>query len=130
MSLHNYIFSLNFFLFFFFTVINEYDPSNNTTTINHVRRSKQLFYRIKQVRSTIGLPPKYKAVLQSLGLTRRNQITYVNVAPTSANQLAAVKELVSVELSDIKKTRQEINQERKFKPGYELIKNGMKKSYA
>ncbi|EER33817.1 predicted protein [Candida tropicalis MYA-3404] len=91
---------------------------------------KQLFYRIKQVRSTIGLPPKYKAVLQSLGLTRRNQITYVNVAPTSANQLAAVKELVSVELSDIKKTRQEINQERKFKPGYELIKNGMKKSYA
>lgn len=91
---------------------------------------KQLFYRIKQIRSTIGLPPKYKTVLGSLGLTRRNQVTYVKVAPSTATQLSIVKELVTVEVSDIKKNRQEINQERKFKPGFELIKDGMKKSYA
>ncbi|RCK65846.1 54S ribosomal protein L33, mitochondrial [Candida viswanathii] len=91
---------------------------------------KELFYRIKQIRSTIGLPPKNKLVLKSLGLRKRNQVTYVKVNPATANQLAIVKELVTVELSDIKKTKQEINQERKFKPGFELIKDGMKKSYA
>lgn len=90
---------------------------------------KQLYYRITQIRSSIGMPPKTRNTLTSLGLKRRFQVTYVKVDQSSAHQLALVKELVKVELSEEKKTRQEINQERKYKPGFELIKDGMKKTY-
>lgn len=91
---------------------------------------KQLYYRITQLRSSIGMPPKTRNTLLSLGLKKRYQVTYVKVDQSSAHQLAMVKELVKVELSEDKKTRQEINQERKYKTGFELIKDGMKKSYA
>ncbi|EMG46148.1 hypothetical protein G210_3617 [Candida maltosa Xu316] len=92
--------------------------------------SKQLFYRVTQIRSVIGMPPKTRNTMKSLGLKRRNQVVFVKVDPSTAHQLAFVKELVKVELAEEKKSRYEVNQERKFQPGFELIKNGLnEKSY-
>lgn len=84
--------------------------------------SKQLFYRITQTRSTIGMPPRVRKNIQALGLTRRNQTVFQKVSPSAAHRLRMVKELVTIDLVEEKKTPQEVNQERKFKPGFELIK--------
>ena len=49
------------------------------------------------------MPPKTRNTLLSLGLKRRYQVTDVKVDQSSAHQLAMVKELVKVELSEDKK---------------------------
>ncbi|KAK6455160.1 mitochondrial 54S ribosomal protein YmL33 [Scheffersomyces xylosifermentans] len=92
--------------------------------------AKQLFYKITQIRSTIGMPPIIRKNIQALGLKKRNQIVYQSVSPSTAHKLARVKELVKVELVEEKKTVEQLSAERKFNPGFKLIKGDLtKKSY-
>lgn len=60
--------------------------------------SKQMFYRIKQIRSSIGVPKKICKNLDALGLTKRNQVVYQRVSPATAHRLTTVKELVTIDL--------------------------------
>ncbi|CAK9438027.1 mitochondrial 54S ribosomal protein uL30m [Lodderomyces beijingensis] len=90
---------------------------------------KSLYYKITQIRSTIGMPPKTRSALHALGLRRRNQVVFAKCAPSSANTLTRVKEMVKVEVTDYKLTREEVNRARKFPKGFELIKNGTLKTY-
>lgn len=62
--------------------------------------SKQMFYRIKQLRSTIGMPPQVRKNIAALGLKRRNHVVYQTVSPATAHRLRVVKELVSIDLLD------------------------------
>lgn len=87
--------------------------------------SKQMFYKITQVRSTIGLPPKIRKNIEALGLKRRNHTVFQSVSPSTAHRLAAVKEIVNIELVDQPKTAAELSLERKFKPGFEIVKGNM-----
>lgn len=57
-----------------------------------------MFYRIKQLRSTIGLGPSIKKNIEALGLRKRNQVVYQAVSAATAHKLRLVKELVSIEL--------------------------------
>lgn len=91
--------------------------------------AKQQFYKITQLRSTIGCPPTVKKNIIALGLKRRHQTIYQQVSPSTAHRLRAVKELVKIELVDQPKTREELNKERKFKPGFELVKKGAERTY-
>ncbi|ODV90837.1 hypothetical protein CANCADRAFT_26006 [Tortispora caseinolytica NRRL Y-17796] len=80
-----------------------------------------MFYRITQIRSAIGLPDKYYAVLRSLGLGKRGSIVYHNINPAISGQVFKVKELVKVDTVKDRKTRQEIKQDRKPDPGFEVM---------
>lgn len=88
-----------------------------------------MFYKITQLRSTIGLPPIIRKNIQALGLKRRNHIIYQKVSPSTAHRLIKVKELVKVELVDEAKTPQQLAAERKFDPGFEIFKGNAVKSY-
>uniref|UniRef100_A0A060TH92 Large ribosomal subunit protein uL30m n=1 Tax=Blastobotrys adeninivorans TaxID=409370 RepID=A0A060TH92_BLAAD len=57
-----------------------------------------LFYRIRAIRSTIGLPKIKKDHFTALGLKKRGSVAYQRVCPEVAGQLMAVKELVNVQL--------------------------------
>lgn len=85
---------------------------------------KPLFYKITQTRSTIGLPPKTRANIKTLGLKRINHIVYQTISPSTAHKLARVKELVKIELVSERKTPLQLMNERKFDPGYTLVKKG------
>lgn len=86
--------------------------------------SKTMYYRIMQVRSSIGVGPKIRSNLEALGLKKRNHVVFQRVSPQTAHKLARVKELVKIELVDRPKTREELSQERKYEPGYTLVKQG------
>lgn len=60
--------------------------------------SKNLFYRITQLRSTIGMPPITRKNIKALGLRRRYQTVYQKVSAATAHRLRIVKELVSIDL--------------------------------
>lgn len=62
--------------------------------------SKQMFYRIKQLRSTIGMPPLVRKNIAALGLKKRNHVVYQAVSAATAHRLRMVKELVSIDLLD------------------------------
>ncbi|CAN3375288.1 large ribosomal subunit protein uL30m [Diutina rugosa] len=83
----------------------------------------QLYYRITQVRSIIGMPPLVKKNLRALGLSRRFQTVYQRVSPSTANRLVKCKELVTVQLVDETKSAQQLNNESKFQKGFEIIKS-------
>jgi large subunit ribosomal protein L30 len=89
--------------------------------------TKQMFYKITQTRSTIGVTPIVRKNIQALGLKKRHHIVYQSISPSTAHRIAAVKELVTVELVDERKSVQQLSTERKYKPGFELIRGGMTK---
>ncbi|KAI5953493.1 MRPL33 [Candida jiufengensis] len=91
--------------------------------------SKQLYYKVTQIRSSIGMPPKTRNTLEALGLRRRNQTKYIKCDVASAHSLSKVKELVTVEVTDYYKNNREINLERKWPSGFELVKDGTRKVY-
>ncbi|KAK9473187.1 mitochondrial 54S ribosomal protein uL30m [Dipodascopsis tothii] len=76
------------------------------------------YFRVQQIRSTIGLPKKMKLVLEGLGLHRRNAVAYHDINPASAGSILKVKELVSVETAPEKLTREQIRASRKSNPGF------------
>lgn len=83
---------------------------------------KPMFYKITQIRSTIGLPPVIRKNMEALGLKRRHHVKYQRVSPATAHRLMKVKELVKVELTDEPKTPYQLSQERKFDPGFVIRK--------
>lgn len=92
--------------------------------------AKTMFYKITQTRSTIGCHPRIRKNIEALGLKKRNQIIYQRVSPSTAHRISVVKELVKIELVDKPKSQDELAAERKFKPGFEMIKGDMlNKSY-
>lgn len=88
-----------------------------------------MYYKITQVRSTIGLPPIVRKNMEALGLKKRNHIKYQKVSPSTAHRLVKVKEIVKVELVDEPKTPQQLAAERKFDPGFEILKGQAVRSY-
>lgn len=80
----------------------------------------QMFYRIQQLRSTIGLPPLVRKNIAALGLKKRNHIVYQKVSPAAAHRLRLVKELVSIDLMDAEKAEsQKLLDKQKFPKGFE-----------
>lgn len=79
------------------------------------------YFKVTQLRSTIGLPKLYKETLATLGLHRRNQTVYHKITPQQAGQIARVKELVKVELSPVYKDKVQMRQERKSDPGFVVV---------
>lgn len=90
-----------------------------------VGAAKNMFYKITQTRSTIGCHPRIRNNIEALGLKRRNQIIYQKVSPSTAHRINVVKELVKIELVNKPKTANELAAERKFNPGFEMIKGDM-----
>lgn len=84
-----------------------------------------MYYKITQTRSVIGLPPLIRKNMEALGLKRRHQTVYQRVSPSTAYRLSKVKELITVELVNEFKNAQQINAERKYKPGFEIVKGDM-----
>lgn len=78
------------------TTILKISFSDNHFTMS----SQQMFYRIKQLRSTIGMPPLVRKNIAALGLKRRNHVVYQAVSAATAHRLRVVKELVSIDLLD------------------------------
>lgn len=91
--------------------------------------TKNMFYKITQLRSTIGLPPVVRKNMKALGLKKRFQVKYQTVSPSAAHRLIKVKELVKVELVDEAKTPEQLSQERKFPKGFEVSPGAAVKSY-
>lgn len=81
-----------------------------------------MYFKVTQLKSTIGLPRVYKDTLRALGLTRRHQTVFHKVAPQQAGQLLRVKELVKVELAEEGLTKPQMRAERRGEPGFEFIK--------
>ncbi|GMM48931.1 mitochondrial 54S ribosomal protein YmL33 [Pichia kluyveri] len=79
------------------------------------------YFKVTQLRSTIGLPSLYKETLHALGLRRRHQTVYHKITPQQAGQIARVKELVKVELSPVYKDKADMRAERKSDPGFVVI---------
>lgn len=80
------------------------------------------FFKVTQLKSTIGLPHLFKDTLHALGLRRRHQTVYHAITPQQAGQIARVKELVKVELAPEYKDKLQMRNERKSIPGFVVIK--------
>ncbi|CAK7904344.1 54S ribosomal protein L33, mitochondrial [[Candida] anglica] len=85
--------------------------------------AKTMFYKIIQKKSTIGMPPWVRRNIQLLGLRKRLDVSYQRVSPSTAHRIAAVKEMVEIELVDQPKTREQVANERKPSPGFVLLKS-------
>lgn len=84
--------------------------------------SKQMFYRIQQLRSTIGMPPLVRKNIEALGLKRRNHIIYQKVSPATAHRLRMVKELVSIDLMDSQTAEEmKVKEQEGFPRGFEKV---------
>ncbi|ODV63259.1 mitochondrial 54S ribosomal protein uL30m ASCRUDRAFT_93772 [Ascoidea rubescens DSM 1968] len=83
----------------------------------------RLYYKITQTRSAIALPQHYKSILNYLGLKRKGRVVYRRVSPMIAGSIAAVKELVQVELSEKKLTKAEIRDAKRPKLGFVIEKD-------
>ena len=94
-----------------------------------VNPAKGMFYKITQLRSTIGMPPIVRKNMEALGLRRKDHVKCQRVSPSTAHRLIRVKELVKVELVAEVKTPEEMAKERKFKPGFEVEKGGAFQGY-
>lgn len=79
------------------------------------------YFKITQLKSTIGLPRLYKDTLLSLGLRRRHQSVFHKITPQQAGQILRVKSLVQVELADQYMSKEEMREERKSDPGFTFI---------
>ncbi|WPK23769.1 hypothetical protein PUMCH_001015 [Australozyma saopauloensis] len=84
--------------------------------------SPQMFYRIKQLRSTIGLGPNIRKNIEALGLRKRDQVVYQAVSVATAHKLRLVKELVSIELLPENEIEERSKADRpKWPKGFEKI---------
>lgn len=80
-----------------------------------------MFYRVTMHRSAIALPKKYKDTLRVLGLKKRGSVVYRPVSAVNAGMLAQVKELVTLELVNDYKSKEQIRAERKGNPGFKVV---------
>lgn len=102
-----------------------YDKGKHRSVMSLAKSAGNLFYKITQLRSTIGVAPRVRDNMKILGLKRRNHVIYQRVSPSTAHRLNIVKELVKIELVDHRKTPEELAMDRKYKPGFQLLKHDM-----
>jgi large subunit ribosomal protein L30 len=76
------------------------------------------YFRIQLLRSAIGLPRRYRGVLEALGLKRRLAVVYQPVSRDIAGMIMKVKELVDVEEVDERRTKEQVAQSRRPEVGY------------
>lgn len=82
----------------------------------------QMFYRVKQLRSTIGMPPIVRKNMVALGLRKINNVVYQRVSPATAHRLRQVKELVSIDLLNESQTeKRKLEDAQKFPTGFQKI---------
>lgn len=81
-----------------------------------------MFYRVRQIRSTVGLPKLMKERCYALGLRRRGGVVYHRVNPSIAGQIMSIKELVNVQLVDNQLTQAEERLLRKPPIGFTIEK--------
>jgi large subunit ribosomal protein L30 len=77
-----------------------------------------MYYRVRAIRSLIGLPRRLRETYYTLGLKRRGSVIYQRVSPGAAGQLMKIKELVNVQLVERALTSKQEKGLRKTKPGY------------
>lgn len=80
------------------------------------------FYKVTLVRSLIGTPHTTRTIVKSLGLGKRGSTVYRKVSPAMAGSLAKIKELISVDVTKHKLTRQQQRDLRKTNPGFTVEK--------
>ena len=80
------------------------------------------FFRITLHRSAIGLPKSTRAVLEALGLRRRNHTVFKPVSPQFAGMIMKVKELVKVQEVEQALSPGELRDERRPEPGFYIEK--------
>lgn len=80
-----------------------------------------MWYRVQQIRSTIGLPRKMRETAFAMGLKRRGNVVYQRVNAANAGQILTLKELVQVDLVDKALTREEERLLRRKPKGYEVL---------
>ncbi|KIO28351.1 hypothetical protein M407DRAFT_243034 [Tulasnella calospora MUT 4182] len=80
-------------------------------------------FKITLRRSAIGLPDRYKATLESLGIWRRMQTVFMPHSPEAAGKILRVKELVEVQNvpASLVRTKAEQRQDRKAPRGYAVV---------
>ena len=80
-------------------------------------------FRVTLRRSAIGLPKRFKATLEALGIHRRMQTVYHEHNGPAAGKILKVKELVHVEnvSADQVRTKEEARRERKAPRGYTVV---------
>lgn len=79
-----------------------------------------MWYRVTQVRSTIGLPRKLRNTALAMGLKKRGNVVYQKVNAANAGQILTLKELVDVQVVDQALTREEERLLRRNPPGYSV----------
>lgn len=79
-----------------------------------------MWYRVTQVRSTIGLPKKLRNTALAMGLKKRGNVVYQKVNAANAGQILTLKELVDVQLVDQALTREEERLLRRSPKGYSV----------
>lgn len=81
-----------------------------------------MFYRVKQLRSTIGMPPIVRKNMAALGLRKINNVVYQRVSPATAHRLRQVKELISIDLLNESQTEElKLEDAKKFPAGFQKI---------
>jgi len=79
------------------------------------------FFRVQQVRSTIGLTKKKSQILAALGLHKRMAVRYHRVSNTVAGMLMKVKEIVNVQVEPSPQSPQQLRAARRPSRGYEVL---------
>jgi len=82
------------------------------------------FYKVTLKRSLIGLPKATKLQAKALGLNHGlGKTVFKPVSAGNAGNILKLKELVSVELVDKPKSKKQMREERKSKPGFVVEKS-------
>lgn len=78
------------------------------------------FYKVTLKRSPIGMGELVQKRVKALGFGRKHRTTYLPITGAIASQIALVKELVDVEVTDEYLTKAEIRESRKPNPGFSV----------
>lgn len=105
-----------------YSICSSLSRSKPRASQEHKMSAPAKYFKVTQLKSTIGLPRLYKDTLETLGLRRRHQTVYHKITPQQAGQIARVKELVKVELSPVYKDKAQMRAERKPLPGFVVVK--------
>ena len=84
-----------------------------------------VYYKATLVRSLIGLPQSKRNIVKSLGFHKRGSVIYRRVTPAITGSLLKVKELISVELTDVKLSKEQQRELRKSNPGFTVEKRSI-----
>ena len=77
--------------------------------------------QVKLYRSVIGLPKKFYAITQAIGLRRTHQTVFLKITPYNVGQLVKLKELVKIKL--IHKDQVPVKGYLRTPPGFKVIGN-------